>query len=125
MRNEHPFVLALVLNLTFVTVGVVATLVISGPGAIDEESFLLSQWTPMQRDQWMAMGLLAAAILVGSIGTAFAYQSGPSSVVGTFDFAYVGFAVIWGYIFFRETPDILSMTGMALIVLAGTLSVRQ
>ena len=124
-RDEHPFVLSLVLNLTFVIVGGVATLLITGLGAMDQDSFLLSQWTPMEREQWIAMILLAAAILIGSIGTAFAYQFGPSSVVGIFDFAYVGFAVIWGYIFFRETPDVLSMTGIALIALAGTLSMRQ
>lgn len=42
------------------------------------------------------MGLLAAVILIGSIEAAIAYQNGPPTMIGAFDFAYVGFAVIWG-----------------------------
>jgi hypothetical protein len=41
------------------------------------------------------------------------------------DFAYVGFAVIWGIVFFSEVPDMVSTLGMALIVDAGVLSLRQ
>ncbi|MEN5300111.1 hypothetical protein ABE530_17455 [Brucella sp. TWI559] len=71
------------------------------------------------------MGLLTAALLIGSIGAAVAYQNGPPSVIGTFDFAYVGFAVIWGMIFFAEVPDVTSTLGITLIVGAGILSLRQ
>ena len=71
------------------------------------------------------MILLAMAILVGSIGAAVAYQNGPPAMIGAFDFAYVGFAVIWGLVFFAEVPDLTSMLGMALIVGAGILSLRQ
>jgi drug/metabolite transporter (DMT)-like permease len=45
-------------------------------------------------------------------------------MVGTFDFAYVGFAVIWGLVFFAEFPDAISIAGIALIVIAGILSMR-
>ena len=71
------------------------------------------------------MGLLAAAILIGGIGAAIAYQNGPPAMIGAFDFAYVGFAVIWGIIFFAEIPDMISAFGMLLIVGAGILSLRQ
>ena len=71
------------------------------------------------------MLLLAAAILIGSVGAAIAYQNGPPAVVGVFDFAYVGFAVIWGAVFFAEIPDGITLAGMALIVFAGILSLRQ
>lgn len=71
------------------------------------------------------MSLLAVAMLVGSIGAAVAYQSGPPAMIGAFDFAYVGFAVIWGQVFFSEVPDAVSTMGMMLIVGAGILSLRQ
>lgn len=41
-----------------------------------------------------------------------------------FDVTYVGFAVIWGVMFFGERPDALTLTGVGLIVLAGVLSLR-
>ena len=47
------------------------------------------------------------------------------SIVGTFDFAYVGFAVLWGAVFFSEAPDLITMAGIVLIVLAGLLATRR
>jgi len=75
--------------------------------------------------EWLSMALMASAILIGSVGTAIAYQNGPPAIIGVFDFAYVGFAVVWGLIFFAEVPDALTLAGIALIVVAGILSVRQ
>ena len=124
-QTEHPLTLSLVLNIYFVLTGVIAAVMISVFVGPDRNGFLLAPWTPMEAEQWTAMCLLAAAILIGSIGAAIAYQKGPSSMVGTFDFAYVGFAVLWGLVFFAEVPDIVSMAGMLMIVAAGVLSVRQ
>ena len=124
-QTEHPLTLSLVLNIYFVLTGAVAATMISMFVGPDRNGFLLAPWTPMEAEQWTAMCLLAAAILIGSIGAAIAYQKGPSSMVGTFDFAYVGFAVLWGLVFFAEVPDIVSIAGMLMIVAAGVLSVRQ
>jgi len=79
----------------------------------------------MDLNQWLAMTLLSIAILIGSIGAAIAYQRAPSSVIGVFDFAYVGFAVLWGALFFSDYPDIISFTGIGLIVIAGMISVLR
>jgi len=46
-------------------------------------------------------------------------------MIGTFDFAYVGFSFIWGVLFFAETPDALSLTGIMMIIVAGIISLRQ
>jgi drug/metabolite transporter (DMT)-like permease len=124
-RNEHPLVLALWLNLTFVLVGSGVAFLIGMLLGPDRSGFLLADWTPLGPREWLAMALLALSLLIGSIGAAVAYQSGPPAIVGTFDFAYVGFAVLWGLLFFGEVPDLLALLGIAMIVLAGVLSVRQ
>jgi drug/metabolite transporter (DMT)-like permease len=124
-RAEHPIVLSLALNIAFVLVGgVAAAFIVALPDAA-REGFLLAPWAEMGLSQWISMSLLALAILIGSVGAAIAYQNGPSSMIGTFDFAYVGFAVLWGVIFFAEIPDGISIVGMALIVGAGIISLRQ
>jgi drug/metabolite transporter (DMT)-like permease len=46
-------------------------------------------------------------------------------MIGAFDFAYVGFAVLWGLIFFAEVPHMVSTFGMLLIVGAGILALRR
>lgn len=124
-RAEHPLILSLSLNIAFVIVGGTATLFITTIPDDIRQGFLLAPWATMGPDQWLSMALLALAILIGSIGTAIAYQNGPSSVIGIFDFAYVGFAVLWSILFFAEVPDFISVLGMVLIVIAGIMSLRQ
>ena len=80
---------------------------------------LSPDWTAMGAAEWRVTAILAGLILVASVGTAVAYQAAPASVVGTFDFAYVGFALIWGMIFFAERPDGWTIAGSLLIVGSG------
>ncbi|WP_062762491.1 DMT family transporter [Falsirhodobacter sp. alg1] len=124
-RDEHPLGLSLALNIGFIIVGGVAAAIILLLPMELRQGFLLSPWTPMGKAEWISMGLLAAAILIGSIGAAIAYQNGSPAMIGAFDFAYVGFAVIWGIVFFAETPDLIASIGMIIIVGAGVLSLRQ
>lgn len=123
-RTEHPIVLSLALNVAFVLVGGIAAASIATLPDRARQGFLLAPWAGMGPHEWLAMALLATAILIGSVGAAVAYQNGPSAMIGTFDFAYVGFAVIWGIVFFAEIPDVISLLGIGLIVGAGVLSLR-
>lgn len=123
-RNEHPATLALGLNGTFVIVGL-AGLAIGWIFPIEATGFFSPAWMTMGPQEWQTIAILASLILVASVGTAVAYQTAPSSTVGTFDFAYVGFALIWGVVFFAERPDNMALVGIALIVIAGVLAVRR
>ena len=128
-RNENVLVLSIALNVSMISVGVLVTLLIWlwDPSNAETASypFLLGQWTSMEQKEWLTMGLLTTAIIIGSVGAAIAYQAGPSSIVATFDFAYVAFAAGWGFVFFAEVPDPITVTGMVLIVGAGVLAVRR
>ena len=124
-RAVNPLMLSVALNLAFVVVGTLVALSITAFASEPREGFMLAPWAEMGRAEWVSMVLLATAILIGSVGAAIAYQNGPPSVIGTFDFTYVGFALLWGLVFFAEVPDLLSLIGMALIVAAGIMSLRQ
>lgn len=128
-RHEKPTVLGLWLNLCFVGVGACALLILylwnPDSETIKLNPFLLGEWTPMWLDEWRIMGILAIAILAGSVGAAFAYQNGPASIVAIFDFSYVAFAVIWGFLLFGEIPQPLVACGIIMIVVAGMIAVRQ
>ncbi|WP_073034049.1 DMT family transporter [Roseovarius pacificus] len=124
-RDHNPLVLSLALNVAFVIAGALAaSLILLLPDTL-RQGFLFAPWAAMGGGEWLSMGLMAVAILIGSIGAAIAYQNGPPAVIGAFDFAYIGFAALWGLIFFAEVPDMISTLGMALIVGAGILSLRQ
>jgi drug/metabolite transporter (DMT)-like permease len=128
-REENPLVLSLNLNFSFVAIGLLATLLIAMVGgSIDHlqgKSFLFGEWSTMGTAEWLTMALLAAAAIIGSVGAAIAYQVGPSATVATFDFSYVGFAALWGFLFFAEVLDGVTLAGMALIIVAGVLAVRR
>ena len=124
-RGHHPVVLSLALNIAFVVTGGVAAAAIWMLPGTARQGFLLAPWAAMGLSGWVTMGLMAASILIGSLGAAIAYQKGPPAVVGSFDFAYVGFAVLWGLVFFAEVPDARALLGIAMIVGAGVLSLRR
>lgn len=124
-RDEHPFVLSLSLNVSFVVVGLLATALTAVVPSDAGSSFLTGAWSAMGAMQWLAMALLGVAVIIGSVGAAIAYQVGPPATVAAFDFAYVGFAALWGILFFDEMPDAVTLGGMALIVVAGLLAVRR
>lgn len=128
-RQEKPTLLSLWLNLCFIAVGAIALILLylwqPDAATVAFNPFLLGAWTPMWLQEWRIMAILAAAILVGSICAAYAYQNARASVVAIFDFAYVAFAAIWGLLLFAEIPAPLVTGGILLVVAAGIIAIRQ
>ncbi len=124
-RDEAPLTMALALHVLFVATGLVATVALAVAGldaaAVAASPFLLGSWAPMGLTEWGLMaflGLLSAAYFAG---VARAYQIAPPSVIATFDYAYLVSAAVWGFVFFAETPSLLTIGGMVLITIAGLL----
>ena len=125
-RNEHPLILSGTLNVAFVLAGLAATAFFEiFDGTVAPGSFLSADWAPLGEREILAILMMATAILVGSIGASIAYQIARSSLVATFDFAYVGFAAICGFLFFGELPDLIALCGIAMITIAGLIAIRQ
>lgn len=119
-RNDDPFALALALNIAFIVVGGIL-----GVFAGQEGSFIFGPWQSIDMKLIGIVAALAAVILIGSVGAAIAYQNGPPSTVAAFDYSYLVFSLIWGSLFFGELPDILALSGIAIIVFAGFLSLPR
>ena len=128
-RDENPLVLSLALNVAFIAVGALVSLLNAmlppSVAQIQSDPFLFGSWTAMAPREWLVMALLATSTIIGSVGAAIAYQSAPSSIVSTYDFAYLAFAALWGFVFFAEAPDAVSAIGIALIATGGVLAVRR
>ncbi len=122
-KSENVFVLSLWLNLVMLITGLI--LIQFDPQMIEGKEFIVGPWSNMNTKEWGAIIALSIAILVGSVGAAYAYQNGAPATIATFDFAYVAFAVIWGVIMFQEIPSVIGAVGMFLIVFAGILAVRS
>jgi drug/metabolite transporter (DMT)-like permease len=124
-RDEAPLALALALHGAFVVTGLIATAVLALLGlARDTKAaypFLLGDWSPMGLQEWGVMALLGVLAAAYFAGVARAYQIAPPSIIATFDYAYLVSAALWGFVFFSEKPDLLTLAGMILITAAGLL----
>ncbi len=119
-RADHPLALGLFLAIGFIIAGALGSAVIAmGTGG---DSYAAASWVALSQIDWRIMAALSLALVIGGVGTAIAYQNAPPSVLGVFDFSYVGYAVIWGLVLFHEVPSPLTLLGIAMIVAAGVLA---
>lgn len=124
-QNEGAVSLALGLHGAFIVTGLAATgvLALAGLGAGEKEAypFLLGDWAAMGSQEWALMALLGVLSAAFFLGVARAYQIAPPQVIAVFDYGYLVSAALWGFLFFSEEPDRLTILGMILITAAGLL----
>lgn len=84
-------------------------------------AFLFRAWVwpnPIDAALMCGCGIIAA---LGLTLLTQAYRIADSNAVAPFEYSYMLWAVIWGWVFFSEWPDLLSWAGIAIIVAAGLL----
>ena len=118
--DEDPILMALVLNIAFIVGGLVLSF-----GVARLDFFLFDAWVPLTGLSICVLAILAGAIVVGSIGAAIAYQNGPPAVIAAFDYFYLIFSMLWGWIIFSHFPDWIALVGIALIIAAGYLVIAH
>ena len=125
-RNEEPFALVASLNFVLVMTGILATcallLLDLDAATIAIHSFLLGGWIPLQNNAWIIISVLALLMIISAFLLVKAYQDTQPSVIATFDYSYLVFAVFWGVLLFSEFPDIFTIIGMLMIAISGLLS---
>lgn len=123
--SEDALVLALGLHIGLLSIGIVGSLVIAVAEPVPADRFLLGGWSAMSGEDWLLMAGLGTVMVVVATGAAKAYQIGAPAVVATFDYSYLVSAMVWGVLFFSETLDSVALSGVALIVVAGLLVLKQ
>lgn len=124
-QEEAPASLAIILNITLVVFGALASvwLRISPSEYAQSYPFLFAQWSSFSIRTLGILAVMAVLIVGVSIGLAKAYQSPRPQIIATFDYAYLIFAAFWGYVFFGEKPQFWTMIGIIFIIVAGILVV--
>ncbi|MFY0611295.1 MAG: DMT family transporter [Hyphomicrobiaceae bacterium] len=122
-RDESPLTLASGVALMFMLVGAIGLAVMPPP---DEATALAKSW-PYLLTGWHDLGLLtlfaiascSVLNLCANICLARAYQTAESSWLAPYDYSYLVFAALWGYLIWGTVPDVLTVAGMSLIAGAG------
>ncbi len=115
----------IVFTATLVSVLVAATsgLTASGGGQAaglhPSIAFLVRGWVV---PPWGALGRMALCGLISGVGIyclTQAYRVAPASTVSPFEYVMIGWAVLWGYVFWRDVPSPATVLGVATTVAAG------
>ncbi|MBY8976125.1 DMT family transporter [Rhodobacteraceae bacterium NNCM2] len=81
--------------------------------------YLATGWVaPLWHVIWLSLAC-SVLNLASNITLAKAYQSAESSWLAPFDYSYLIFATLWGWVIFADLPDFLMILGMAMIAGAG------
>jgi len=121
-RDENPYTLALGMHLAFIAVGAVMSGVVAVVAATPDTpaaKFLLAGWHPLALDDVLILAALGCALMVYTVGVAFAYQRAPAATIAPFEYTYLASGLLWGWLLFAERPGILAYLGMLLIVTGG------
>ncbi len=122
-REESPLTLALGVAIAFMTVGCIGLVVLPSPqdaGALSAAwPYLLTGWHDLEIIMVLAVVFCSTMNLTANICLARAYQTAESSWLAPYDYSYLVFAAMWGYVIWGTVPDVLSAAGMILIAAAG------
>jgi len=77
---------------------------------------LIIDFRPMSLRQWIYLILAGVFAAAAQFAVTTAYKLAPAKEISVFDYSQVLFASIWGFIFFDELPDMLSVVGYIIII---------
>ncbi|MFN3280296.1 MAG: DMT family transporter, partial [Tabrizicola sp.] len=87
-------------------------------------AFLTRGWREMPLGDlllFMACGVIAS---IGLSLLTYAYRVAPSSAVAPFEYSFIIWGVLWGWLFWAQLPTALAWAGIALLIVAGLLVIR-
>lgn len=80
-------------------------------------------WQTPSAQTWLAMAGAGAFATLGQLTLTRAYTLAPAAHIGSLVYTTVLFAALLGWLFWRETPDLLSAAGAAMVIIAAVIVV--
>ena len=110
-HTDHPLV---IVNYFTYTIGILSLIIL-----LVQKSFQLPSLSDC-----LVLILLGGIGLLAQIALTKAYQLAPASLVSLYSYSKIIFASVFGLLFFKEIPDILTIIGAFFIILGGYLNYR-
>jgi drug/metabolite transporter (DMT)-like permease len=87
--------------------------------------FLARPWLlPTAADMWLIVGTGFIAA-IGFYCLAQAYLVAQATVIAPFEYVMLPLGILWGFLFWREVPDLYTIVGAVLIILSGLIILPQ
>ena len=81
--------------------------------------FMLHRFDPLTVTQLLVLLGAGVGAAIGQFGITAAYRFAPPRSIAVFDYSSILFAAAFGYVFFAQVPDALSVVGFVAILLAA------
>lgn len=127
--TESAAGLVFYLQVTFLVVAVVFGLAL-GDGRYAGSShpsldFLLRAWVSPEASDIVYLLFLGVVSVIGAWAMGQAYRLSEAAMVAPIEYAAMPLAIVWGFLFFDEVPDLVALSGIGLILFAGLLLVLR
>ena len=76
-------------------------------------------WTPIASGDWPLFAALGVFGCLGHFTLIKAFQSAPATVVAPFSYASIIWAILYGFLFFGDLPDLWTLAGASIIAAGG------
>jgi drug/metabolite transporter (DMT)-like permease len=87
-------------------------------------AFVVRPWSVPMWSDGLLMGACGVVAAAGILLLTNAYRVARASTVTPFEYTGILWAPLWGYLFFNEVPRTTTVTGAAVIVVAGLLALH-
>jgi len=88
-------------------------------------AFLTRGWVSPPASDLLLMASCGFIAAVGLTLLTYAYRIAPSASVAPFEYSFMFWGVLWGWIFWDSIPDTLAWVGIAVIIVAGMVVIRK
>ncbi len=119
--SDTPWTMSLYSVVVFILGSVVASILVAviGPAFNPQDpslQFLLRPWVIPATADLLLLIFIGLNWAVGSYCLAKAYSVAPVSVVAPFEYTYIVWAVLFGYLIWSEVPAATTLMGLALLI---------
>ncbi len=87
-------------------------------------AFMTRGWVTPELSDLLLMSGCGVIAAVGLTLLTYAYRVAPAATVAPFEYSFMFWAVLWGWIFWKDFPDMIGWAGIAVIIMAGLLVIR-
>lgn len=128
-RRESAAAMAFWGNVTFL-IFAIALAVLFGSGALEglggvAFDFMTRGWQPLTLWDTFLFALCGVIAAIGLVTLTAAYRIAPSATVAPFEYSFIFWGVLWGWVFWGDWPVPLAWVGIAVLVAAGMVVIRS
>jgi len=82
-------------------------------------------WAWPDATGWLMLAGLAVCGTLGHVLYSYAFRLAPAATLQPFGYLNLVFAIGWGWLIFGQLPDLWTVAGAALVVIAGIVALRE